>query len=160
MDSPLRLSLDENQSQSQNPSGEASGTFSDARFEQEAARIPDEILEAGDGKSTAGPSSNGDGQPTQGVGWPEALVRGIFELPTAFVAGRLGEYWRLTDLEISMLVLTGKPVLDEYLPFDSFGKFAPLLAALTVVFGPRVAQYQLDRANPVIQSTQTGTSVA
>jgi len=147
---PLLFTMDPSQS----PSA-ASGTSTD-RFEAEAERIPDEILEAG---SPAQPSK-GAGQPEAVIGWPEAMVRGVFELPTAFLAGRLGEYWKLTEAERSMLVLAAKPVLDEYLPFDTFGKLGALLAVATVVFGPRLAQWQIERNAPAIQSTQTAASAA
>lgn len=131
-----------------NPSGD--------RFEAEAAKVPDAIFEAGaehDDKQGGAPDS---GQ----QGWPEQLVAGVFELPTAFLAGRLGGYWRLSENELKMLVAAAKPMLDEYIPFDMLGKCGALLVVSTVVFGPRLAQMELDQQAEKTRNSQTATSAA
>lgn len=142
------------------PSPSPDGTFSTDRFEQAAAIIPDVIVgDAGAAGAAAGPGVAP--APAPAPGWPEQLVRGAFDLPTAFLAGRLGDYWRLSTAELDALVLTAKPVLDEWLPFDKLGNAGALLMTLTVVFGPRLAQLQLERkAAAATPSTATAASAA
>lgn len=146
---PSNQSSQTNGSQSQ-PEPE-NGQFTD-RFEAEAARIPDEILEPG--------IESPKGAPAQAAepGWPTAMVAGLFSFPTNYLALRAGDYWKLSQIELDMLVLTWKPLLDELIPFDTLGKYGAAIAALTMVFGPRLVQFQAEKQKT--QNTQTATAAA
>lgn len=154
---PLRLTLEPDPEA--NPQSAADGPSIDAgRFEAEAAHIPDVIGPDAEPASEAAGTATPVGSTEPG--WPMQIVRGIFTVPCAYLGRRLGDYWDLSPPEADILAQAWKPVLDEWLPWDSFGKMGPALVTLALAFGPRITQWQLERAQPAIPNTQTAQSAA
>lgn len=146
--------------QNNQPSPSEAPSVSTDRFEQAASAAPDSI---GPDDQQAQPS-----QPAPAASandWPVEVVRGFFLFPTNYLAGRLGEYWTLSDEEVAVLVSTWKPVLDLYVPLSMLGVVGMALTVSATVFMPRVAEWQLQqqksrarRAKPVGENVTPSTA--